>query len=455
MDQSRARMMGEEKISIVLRKLAIPGVVAMMIAAIYNIVDTAFVGMLHNTEAMAAVSVAFPLFMLIGAVGQMFGVGSASYVSRLLGEKNTDKAHKTASTTFFTAIIISILFTIFGLMFIEPILRLFGASGDVMPYAKSYSIVLMAGSLFTIMNMTMNNLIRAEGNALYSMFAIALGSILNIILDPIFMFVLDLGVQGAAIATVVGQMISTAFLLGYYLRGKSIIKIRFKHIRPTKVMYKEILKIGIPTFSRQALTSIAQGLINTAAVPFGVAAVAAMGISMKVFIIPLYIVMGVCQGFQPLAGYNYGAKSFDRLKQAIRATLKVTTLICTIAAIAFLLFTPQVIRLFNSDPEVIEIGVKSLRLLSLLLPTLGFQTAYATLFQALGKGKEALVLSISRQGLFLIPAAIILPKVFGLTGIMLAQPVADILTLALTSIVVIRLNKTLKKEEMGEAVVAS
>lgn len=447
MDEKRAQMMGQGKIATVLTKLAIPGVIAMLIAAVYNLVDTMFVGMLSNTDAMAAVSVAFPMFMLIGAVGQMFGVGAASYISRLLGEKKNEEANYTGSTTFITAIVVSLIFTVFGLVFLEPILRLFGASGSIMPYAKEYSLILMSGSLFTILNMTMNNMIRAEGNALFSMLAIGLGSILNIALDPLFMFVFDMGIAGAAWATVVGQSISTVFLISYYMSGKNVVKVNPKYIKPSKYMYGQIMKIGIATFTRQALSSVSMGLINIAAAPFGVAAVAAMGVSLRVFVIPMYIVMGVCQGFQPLVGYNYGAKNYERVHEAIRAALKATTLICVIAAGIILLFTAPIISAFTSDPNVMDIGVSALRFLAILMPTLGFQTVYGTLFQALGKGVEALFLSVSRQGIFLIPAAIILPKILGLTGVMLAQPFADAATMILTVIVAIRLNKELKKEE--------
>lgn len=448
--EKKAKMMGEGNIPDVLMKLAIPGIIAMLINAVYNVVDTIFVGKLQNTSAIAAVSVAFPMFMLIAALGQMFGVGSGSYISRLLGENNREQADKTASTTFFTAVIISIGFTILGLIFIDPLLKLFGATDTIMPYAHGYGMILMAGSVFTILNMTMNNMIRAEGNAKYSMIAISLGAVLNIILDPIIMFGFGMGVKGAALATVIGQAISTIWLVSYYVSGKSYVKISIKNFKPSIGIYSEILKIGIATLARQGLASVSMGLVNTACKPYGDAAVAAMGVTLRVFCIAMYVVLGYNQGFQPVAGYNYGAKKYDRLNEAIKVSLKRTTIFCIISAVVFIIFANPIIAVFSNDAEVIEIGAKILRAISLLLPLFGFQQVYASLFQSLGKGKEALLLSLSRQGIFLIPAVLILPKMFGLDGVIFTQPVADLCTVLVTAVLAVKISKELKSQ--GESV---
>jgi putative MATE family efflux protein len=443
----RAKMMGEGNIPDVLMKLAIPGIIAMLINAVYNVVDTVFVGMLENTSAIAAVSVAFPMFMLIAALGQMFGVGSGSYISRLLGENNKEQADKTASTTFFTALIIAICFTILGLFFIKPLLIMFGATDTILPYAHGYGKILMLGSVFTILNMTMNNMIRAEGNAKYSMIAISLGAALNIILDPVIMFGFGMGVKGAALATVIGQAISTIFLVSYYISGKSYVKISVKKFNPSIKIYSEMLKIGVATLARQGLASLSMGLINTACKPYGDAAVAAMGVTLRVFCVAMYVVLGYNQGFQPVAGYNYGAKKYMRLKEAIKVSLKRTTIFCTISALIFIIFAKPIIGAFSKDPEVIKIGVQILRAISLILPFFGFQQVYASLFQSLGKGKEALLLSLSRQGIFLIPAVMILPKIFGLNGVILTQPIADLCTLMVTSVFAVKISKELRSKE--------
>ncbi|QZY54885.1 MATE family efflux transporter [Crassaminicella profunda] len=448
----RARMMGEAKIPNVLLKLAIPGIVAMLVNAVYNIVDTMFVGMLHNTSAIAAVSVAFPMFIMIAAFGQMFGVGAGSYISRLLGEKNKTLADQTTSTTFFTSLVCGVGFVVFGTIFLEPLLRLFGATDTIMPFAKEYSKVLVYGSVFTVLNMTLNNMIRAEGNAKFSMFAISLGAGLNILLDPIFMFTLNMGIKGAAVATVLAQIISFIFLINYFISGKSYIKISTKYFAFSKEIYAQIMKIGTATFARQALSSFSLGLINLAAKPYGDAAVAAMGVTLRIFSLGVFVVFGYNQGFQPIAGYNYGAKKYDRLKEAIKVSLKWTTVFCVMMAAIFISFAEGILSVFSNDPEVIDIGAKTLRAVVLLFPLFGFQQVYAVLFQALGRGKEALVLSLSRQGIFLIPAVLILPKVFGLNGVIFSQTIADFFTIIVTGILAFYMHRGLKMEMSNENV---
>ncbi len=439
-------MMGEEKIPKILIKLALPGIVAMLVNAVYNIVDTMFVGMLNNTSAIAAVSVAFPMFIMIAAFGQMFGVGAGSYISRLLGEKNKIMADRTTSTTFFTSLVCGIGFVLFGTIFLESLLRLFGATDTIMPFAKEYSRILVYGSVFTVMNMTLNNMIRAEGNAKFSMFAISLGAGLNIILDPIFMFTFNMGIKGAALATVLAQIISFIFLICYFISGKSYIKISTKYFIFSKKIYSEIMRIGIATFARQALSSLALGLINLAAKPYGDAAVASMGITLRVLSLGIFVVFGYNQGFQPIAGYNYGAKQFERLKEAIKVSLKWTTVFCLIITVLFMSFSESIISAFSNDPQVIAIGAKTLRAVILLFPLFGFQQVYASLFQALGRGVESLILSLSRQGIFLIPAILILPKIFGLNGVIFSQTVADFFTIIITAILAIKMHIGLKKE---------
>lgn len=442
----RAKMMGEAKIPDVLLKLAIPGIVAMLVNAVYNIVDTMFVGMLNNTSAIAAVSVAFPMFIMIAAFGQMFGVGAGSYISRLLGEKNKLLADQTASTTFFTSMVCGIAFVVFGTIFLEPILKLFGATDTIMPFAKEYSKILVLGAVFTVLNMTLNNMIRAEGNAKYSMFAISLGAGLNIILDPILMFTFDMGIKGAALATVLAQIISFIFLIRYFIYGKSYLKISRKYFVLSKDIYKEMMTIGIATFARQALSSLSLGLINLAAKPYGDAAVASMGVTLRVLSLGVFIVFGYNQGFQPIAGYNYGAKKYERLNEAIKISLKWTTVFCVIVTAIFMAFAEGIISTFSNDIEVIAIGAKTLRATTLLFPLFGFQQVYAVLFQALGRGREAFILSLSRQGIFLIPAVLILPKFFELNGVIFSQTVADFFTIIVTAILAMIMHKTLKKE---------
>jgi len=441
-NEQRAKLMGEEKIPKVLMKLAFPAIIGMMVTAIYNLVDTFFVSML-GTVAIGAVSVVYPMFMLLSAVGLMYGIGGASFVSRLLGKDQKAKADEVASTTILTSAFTSVIITILLMIFLEPILKMFGATPDIMASAVSYGRVLVFGAVFTILNMTLNNLLRAEGSAKYSMIGLSIGAVLNIVLDPIFIFVFDFGVSGAAIATVISQAVSTLVLISFFARRKTVLHFSFKQFKPSKATYSELYKIGIATFIRQFLMSFSMGLLNTAAAPYGAEAIASLGIVTKVFSLVAMVIFGYTQGFQPVAGYNYGAGHIERLKEAIRFSLIVTTIFCTISTIIYFTFTPQIIGIFSSDPKVVEISIKAMRAMVMLFPLFGFQTVYATLFQALGRGKEAATLSLSRQGIFFIPAILVLPRIFMLDGVLLAQPFADICTIALTAVLAIKAHKQL------------
>ncbi|EKN38114.1 MATE efflux family protein [Clostridium botulinum CFSAN001627] len=447
---STTEMMEKESISKVLLKLSVPAIIAMLINAIYNIVDTMFVGMLNNTSAIAAVSIVYPLFMFIGAIGVMFGAGGASYLSRLLGEKKKEEADRTLTSTIIIGCIFSLIFTVICIIFLEQFLLMYGATETTMPYAKEYGYTIVAGSIFTIGTAIMSNTIRAEGNSKYSMIATCIGGVINIILDPIFMFKFGMGIKGAAVATVISQLVSFIFLLRYYYSKKSYIKLGIKFFKPNFNMFFEILKIGIPIFVTQVLASFALGFMNLGAKPYGDAAVAAMGIVFRVMSIGFYIVFGIGQGFQPVAGYNYGAKNFTRLKEAVKLSIKWSVVSGIVISILFIVFAEGCMLIFTRDREVINIGIKAFRAASLLFPLFGYVNTYAVLYQALGKALGAFILSISRQGIFYIPLMYILPKFMGLAGVIFCQTAADGLAFIETFIMAIWLNKSLKKEMVEE-----
>lgn len=447
---STAEMMEKESISKVLLKLSVPAIIAMLINAIYNIVDTMFVGMLNNTSAIAAVSIVYPLFMFIGAIGVMFGAGGASYLSRLLGEKKKEEADKTLTSTIIIGCIFSLIFTVISIIFLDKFLLMYGATETIMPYAREYGYTIVLGAIFTIGTGIMSNTIRAEGNSKYSMIATCIGGVINIILDPIFMFKFGMGIKGAAVATVISQIVSFVFLLRYYYSKKSYIKLGIKFFKPTFNMFFEILKIGIPIFVTQVLASFALGFMNLGAKPYGDAAVAAMGIVFRVMSIGFYIVFGIGQGFQPVAGYNYGAKNFTRLKEAVKLSIKWSIISGIVISILFIVFAEGCMLIFTRDREVINIGIKAFRAASLLFPLFGYVNTYAVLYQALGKALGAFILSISRQGIFYIPLMYILPKFMGLEGVIFCQTAADGLAFIETFIMAIWLNKSLKKEMVEE-----
>lgn len=429
----RSRMLGEGDVGKVIAKLAIPAIIGMLVNAVYNFVDTLFVSWI-GTNAMSAAQIGFPIFMILSAFGQLFGIGSSSYVSRLLGEGRKEEANKTATVTYITAVLSGIVIAICGLIFIKPLLNLFGATSNDFDLAISYTSILFIGSLFIMGNMTLNNLLRAEGSAVTSMSALVLGAVLNIILDPIFIFVFDMGIAGAALATILAQCITTIFLLSNYIRGKSMLKIKISLFKPSVEMYSEIFKIGIPTLIRQLLASFAIGIMNKAAAGYGTEVVAGIGIVSKVFMLGFYSLLGYTQGFLPVAGFNYGAKKYDRLLDATKIGIKVSTIYCIVVFAVFMIFSRPIVMIFRPEAAVADIAVKGLRIWSLSFPLLGFSILINMLFQAMGKAKEAAVLSVSRQGFILIPLLLILPKVFGLNGILFAQPLADVLTFILTAI---------------------
>ena len=467
MKNPTTKIMAEGPIRKSLLTLAIPTIIATIINAVYNFVDTLFVGMLNDTSAMGAVSVAFPLFMIISAIGQMIGVGSASYVSRSLGAEKKEEADKTASTALFLAIIIGALVTVGVLIFLGPILKFMGATESVLVPGKNYSTWIIGGSIFTIINMTLNNIVRAEGSARYSMNALIIGAVLNIIFDPIFMFAFKLGLQGAAIATVLGQAISTLYLLKYFLGKESYIDMTMANISKERSIYIEIFKIGFPVFVMQFLSSMAFSIQNVAASAYGEDALAAMGIALKVTMIPLFVIAGFNQGFQPFAAYNYGSRNFKRIREALSISIKWLVSFGLVSALVFIIFPEPFIRIFSKDPQVIAYGVNTLMAYNIFLPLIGYITINTGLLQSFGKGKQAAVLAIVRQGVFFIPLLIFVPKIFiaygselsfitnlfpydmpsGLAGIMAAQPLADLLAFLLTAVFAVLIKKEIADEE--------
>jgi len=368
----------------------------------------------------------------------------------LLGEKKKEEADKTLTSTIIIGCIFSLIFTVISIIFLDKFLLMYGATETIMPYAREYGYTIVLGAVFTIGTGIMSNTIRAEGNSKYSMIATCIGGVINIILDPIFMFKFGMGIKGAAVATVISQIVSFVFLLRYYYSKKSYIKLGIKFFKPTFNMFFEILKIGIPIFVTQVLASFALGFMNLGAKPYGDAAVAAMGIVFRVMSIGFYIVFGIGQGFQPVAGYNYGAKNFARLKEAVKLSIKWSIISGIVISILFIVFAEGCMLIFTRDREVINIGIKAFRAASLLFPLFGYINTYAVLYQALGKALGAFILSISRQGIFYIPLIFILPKFIGLEGVIFCQTAADGLAFIETFIMAIWLNKSLKKEMVEE-----
>ncbi|AGX42963.1 MATE family efflux transporter [Clostridium saccharobutylicum] len=438
--ENKLKMMSEGNITKLLFQLGMPIIIGMLVTSLYNIVDAIFVGGL-GTSQMGAVSIAYPIGQVIIGLGLTFGSGSASYISRLLGEKNNKQADNTASTALFTSIIVGFITIVLIMCFIDKVLTFLGATVTILPYAREFAIIYIPGSILNVINVTMNNISASEGNTKISMTSMLMGALLNIILEPIFIYTLHLGIKGSAIATVIAQGVTTFMYVWYIFSGKSNLHISIKHFSTDKIIYIQILKIGVPTLLFQILSSASMGLTNTAASHYGDSTVAAMGIVTRVLAIGSYIIFGYAKGFEPVAGFNFGARNYKRLGESILISLKWATIFCAITEIILFIFSTQIISFFSKDTSVIAIGSNALRANSVTFILFGFQYIYTTLFLSLGKAFKGTILSIARQGIFFIPAILILPNILGLNGIIFTQPVVDVMTTILTTIFALKIQR--------------
>ncbi len=445
----RIELMAKGDIGRALFTLSAPAVVGMLVMSLYNVVDTFFVSLLNDTTAIAATGIVFPLFQLIGAIGLTFGVGAASVISRRLGEEDHDAAERTAATALFSALIVGLLFALFGLIYMPSILTLFGATASILDAAVLYGRLIVTGSVFVVLNMCLNNLLRSEGASLHSSTGQILGAVMNMILDPIFIFGLDMGLAGAAVATVISQGIGCFYLVSYYLRHKGVLHpLSLKHFRPGRATYLPMMALGVPTFVRQVLGSISLSFVNNAAGEYGDAAIAATSIVFRLFMLLLMSLMGVAQGLQPLVGYNFGAGNIPRVRETLKKVMVTTVSFCTVAGLLFFFFAPGIIAIFASQDEaVMRIGILALRLTAVALVPTGLVLMFGGVFQALGDGTSALLLAAGQQGLFMIPLVLILPRIFGVAGVVAAQPAGFLLAFGVGLLLFLKSHRKLNQRE--------
>ena len=429
----RNHMLANEKISKVLMKLSLPATIGMIVNALYNVVDTIFIGRGVGSMAIGGLAIAFPIQMFIMAIAQMIGIGAASVISRSLGAGDVEKADNTAGNAYISIIVIAIITVFLGLRFIDPLLRIFGASDTLLPYAKEYMQVIFIGSVFFMFAVASNNLIRAEGNAFVAMMSMIIGTGLNIILDPIFIFWLNMGIRGAALATIISQFFSFVFVMVYIYSGKSQLKVKPHHLKPNKALLSEIFKVGAPAFARQVGGSALSIVLNNSLGFYGGdIAITIFGMINRLLMFIFMPLFGVVQGFQPIAGFNYGAKKFDRVREVIRISIKYTT-IYTIGGWAIAqVFAPFFLGVFTSDTAVVTQGIPILRVVVMAVPVIGVQIISSSVFQAFGKARPAMVLSLLRQFIMLIPMVLIFPRFFGIWGIWVAFPLSDFLSTVVT-----------------------
>ena len=444
---NKMELLGSAPIPKALMALGVPIMIGMLINALYNLVDAYFVGGLGESP-MGAISIVFPLGQVVVGLGLMFGNGAASYLSRLLGRGDRETANKVASTALYSSVMIGAVIIIIATIFIQPILALLGATETIMPYALTYARIYVISCIFNVFNVTMNNVVASEGAAKTTMCALLLGAVLNIGLDPVFIYGLDMGVAGAAIATAISQFVSTLVYLIYAIRKKSAFSFSFKDFKPTKQIYTEVLKIGVPTLTFQLLTSLSIALINRAANGYGDAVIAGMGAVTRVTSMGTLVVFGFLKGFQPIAGFSYGAKKFDRLREAIKTSILWSTIFCVVVGLLMALFSTQVISQFaNGNVDMIAVGEKSLMANGFSFFLFGFYTVYSSLFLALGKGTAGFILGACRQGICFVPVILILPVIWGMNGILYAQPIADVISAIITVFMALHLRRELAEAE--------
>ena len=432
---NKLELLGSAPIPKALMALGVPIMIGMLINALYNLVDAYFVSGLGKSQ-MGAISIVFPLGQVVVGLGLMFGNGAASYLSRLLGRGDKDTANKVASTALYSSLLIGAIIILFSTIFLKPILTMLGATETIMPYALTYSRIYILSCVFNVFNVTMNNIVSSEG------------AVLNIGLDPLFIYTFNIGVAGAAIATAISQLVSTLVYLTYILRKRSAFSFSLKAFSPNGQMMVEILKIGVPTLVFQLLTSLSIALINRAASDYGDSVIAGMGAVTRITSMGTLVVFGFLKGFQPIAGFSYGAKKFDRLREAIKTSIIWSTSFCLVVGLVMAVFSTQIISQFTEgDVQMVLAGQKSLFANGLTFVFFGFYTVYSSLFLALGKGAAGFFLGACRQGICFVPVILLLPMVWGMNGILYAQPIADIISVVITLFMAIHLHREISITE--------
>lgn len=426
-------------------RMAVPTIVSNLITTIYNMADTFYIGKL-STSASGAVGIVFSVMAIIQAVGFFFGQGSGNNISKELGRQQTEKAGTLAAVGFFSAIIGGILIAVFGLLFLEPLTRMLGSTETILPYAMDYLRIILLGAPYMTAALVLNNQLRFEGNAFLGMIGLSSGAILNIVLDPIFIFVFDMGISGAALATIISQFVSFCLLFLACNQSKwGSVPIRLKNFRPSLYYYKTIFNGGFPSLCRQSIAGIAMIFLNTAAKPYGDAVIAALAIVSRITNFTNSVLLGFGQGFQPVCGFNYGAKLYDRVKKGFWFCVKYGTIFLLLLAVIEYTFAPQLIELFRKgDPQVLSIGVTALRFQCVTFALGAWIMISNMMMQTTGKMYRATIMGLSRQGLFLIPIVAVLPQFMGVLGLQLAQPLADCVSFAVCIPLQLSLLKELK-----------
>nr|WP_286208013.1 MATE family efflux transporter [Clostridium caldaquaticum] len=415
-------------------KFSIPAIIGMLVNALYNVVDRMFIGNGVGSLGIAGTTIGFPIMLIIMSFGMLIGVGANSLVAIKLGEQKKDEAELIMGNALTLLILVSLVISFFGLIFLNPLLKTFGASETVLPYAKEYMRIILLGTVFQSVGFGMNNFIRSEGNPKIAMITMLIGAILNTILDPLFIFVFKWGIAGGAYATIISQAVSAIWVLYYFTSGRSTLRLHKKYFKLELNTVGKITAIGAAPFAMQLAASVQNAIMNKSLTTYGGdIAVSGMGIVMSIITLIVMPIFGINQGVQPIIGYNYGAQKYDRVKEGLKLGIIAATIIVCVGFVVIRLFPSELVAMFNKkDASLIEFGTWALKRFTIFLPIIGFQIVAANYFQAVGKPKQAGILSLSRQVLLLIPALLILPRFFGIDGVVSAGPFSDIMSSLIT-----------------------
>jgi putative MATE family efflux protein len=437
MQNRQAASMGQDSITSLLIRFSLPATLAMVVNASYNIIDTIFVGKL-GSGAIAALSISFPIQMLLGALAIGTGVGAGSLISRSLGANRAEDAATAGGQVITLSFVFGLIATLVGHFYLRPILLLFGAKPEILELTASYMSVIANGAVLLFLIMILSHVVRAEGNAMLPMIVMILSAIINIVLDPILIFTLQMGVRGAAVATVISKLVGVMMLLFYFLSKKSALHVRLPNLKPNLRIIVDIYRVGLPMLFIQLGANIALIFANRLLGNYGVVPIAVMGLIMKLQMFAFMPAIGIAQGLLPIIGYNFGAGKLERIREAMLKGSGAATVFTTVSGLAFFLFPRFFLSIFSTDPELLQIGEPAVRIIVAMYPLLGIQTIAIIFFQAVGKGFPSLWLSLLRQFFLFIFFMIVLQQYFKLTGIWMSIPLADLLAFLVTSAMILR-----------------
>ncbi|WP_163651758.1 MATE family efflux transporter [Listeria sp. PSOL-1] len=449
--KEQSRRLGEDSIPALMARLSIPAFIGMFVMGMYNIVDTIFVSYGVGAQGVAALSIAFPVQMILMAMAAMFGIGGASIISRSLGAGEQKQANRVYHQVIWLVVLSSILIALITFIFLDPLIRFFGAPADIHNVTKDFLSVILLGAVFQTFGMAMNNIVRSEGNARTAMLTMIISAVLNMLLNPLFIMGFHMGVRGSALATVISQAVGAAWLLIYFLSGKSSLSLSGFKFQMDWSMIMRIVAIGFPSFIMMSAGSIVTIAVNWMLQVYGgTLAIAVYGIANRIVTFAIMPINGVTQGMQPVVGFNYGSKNLDRVSKAVKLSMLVATAMSLVAWGMVEIFPMQLVRIFSNEPQIISEGATAVRLILLAAPTIGFQIVCGGLYQALGQARISFIISLMRQIICLVPLLLILPNFIGLHGVWYAFPLADLIAFTVCLVILLTTSKRIINEKQAE-----